>query len=63
MIHKVEINLFKFFNDVSLFFLTFFSNIYEIANFANKIIELSDHEYKDMRLSFYLVPILVVYDA
>ena len=31
-----------------LFFLTFFSNIHKISNFANKVICISDHEIKDM---------------
>ena len=44
------------------YFLNFFSNIHEIANFANKIICISDHYMKDILLSFYLVPILEVYD-
>ena len=30
------------------YFLTFFSNLHEIANFANNIICMSDHEIKDM---------------
>ena len=34
------------FNDV--YFFNYFSNIHEIANFANKIICVSDHEKNDM---------------
>ena len=37
--------------------------IHEYANYANKMIYISDHEIKGLCLSFYLVPILVVYDA
>ena len=38
-------NLFKCLNDLSLF-VNIFSNIDEMANFANKIICISDHELK-----------------
>ena len=37
--------------------------IYEYANYANKIICMSDHEIKGLCLVFYLVKILVVYDT
>ena len=37
--------------------------IHEYANYANKMICLSDHELKGLCLSFYLVSILVVYDT
>ena len=37
--------------------------IHGFANYANTIICISDHEIKGLCLSFYLVPILVVYDS
>ena len=37
--------------------------IHEYANCANKTICMSDHEIKGLSLSFYLVPILAVYDT
>ena len=35
--------------------------IHEYANYANKIICISDHEIKGLCLNFDLVPIYVVY--
>ena len=43
--------------------VSYFFNIHEIANFANKVICKSDHEIKDLQINFNLVPILVVYDT
>ena len=37
--------------------------IHEYTIYANKIICTSDHEIKELCLSFYLVPIKVVYDT
>ena len=37
--------------------------IHEYANYANKMICISYHKIKGLCLSFYLVPILVVYDT
>ena len=36
---------------------------YGYANYANKIVCISDHEKKGLCLSFYLVPILVVVET
>ena len=37
--------------------------INEYANYANTMICIADHETKGLCLSFYLVPILVIYDT
>ena len=37
--------------------------IHEYANYANKIMCISDHETKGLCLGLYVVPILVVYDT
>ena len=37
--------------------------IHEYANYANRMICISDHEIKGLCLSFYLVPSLEVYDT
>ena len=36
---------------------------HEYANYANKVICISDREIKGLCLSFYLVPNLVAYDT
>ena len=43
-------------------FLKGFINNYKYANYANKIICISNQEIKGLCLSFLLVSILVVYD-
>ena len=48
------------FNDFPLFFSVFI-NIHEYANYANMITCIFDRGMKDIRLSFHLVQILVIY--
>ena len=43
------------------YFLAFFINIHEYANYANMIACIFDHVIKDLCLSFYLVQSLVIY--
>ena len=44
------------------YFLAFFINIHEYANYANMIRCIFDHGMKGLCLSFVLVQILVIYD-
>ena len=43
------------------YFLAFFINIHEYANYASMITCTFDHGIKDLCHSFYLVQILVIY--